>query len=1317
MRNGLIHCLIICFLIIVVSIAVTARDSHNFYFKQLSLQDGLVQNYVRSIMLDHNGFYWIGTRSGLSRFDGYEFRNYRNDANDENSLSDDMIYYVVEDGNNDLWVSTSGGMELYNRDIDGFEHISYGDLRFRSYSYMKTDSSLLFGCSGKIFEYSYETRKIEPLPMFKMENMDSFFTYMAIWNSESVLLSTRWNGMWLYNIHTRVLERFRLCSELEIMATFIDSKGRLWISPYGKGLVGYSPNGELLVEIDSDNTDLSNNIILDIEERDGQLWLATDGGGISVYDMENNSFQNINYVVGDRNSFPFSSVFCLYNDDNNNMWAGTVRGGLIGIKEVYMHSYVDAPSGSNGLSDRSVQCLYEDEDGYIWIGTDGGGLTRLEPNSNRFKHYPSTFNLKVGSITGYSDDELLVFFYSKGLYLFNRKTGNIKHLLSDSDNAAIARSAISINVSRFAPNRIHLFTDNIYTYSLQHKSLTKLDLPSELRNSGAMIHFYVDSAYTYVFGQKSIARIYNQTDKVETVLLLPNNGTTIYSASYDGKGNIWMGTNKGLLRFNENNKSLETIETNMFKEVTAVVFSDSGLWLGAQNMLFRYIEKDNRFLIYGESDGAMDNEYTNKATLVSTTGDIYLGGITGLIRVDGSYFLSTSSSDLSPLSVSLADVMLDGASVNGILSRNSGKIRIPWDHTSLVMKFMVREKDVFRKKMFRYYINGLDRPYIETYNPTLMLYSLPCGNSEILVSCSTHEGGWSVPQKLIDVEVVPPWWLQWWFILIVVAIVLMAVYLGFGYSLRRKRNRMLLELKEKERIISEDKVRFLINISHELRTPLTLIYAPLKRLVNNDLSDVELVKKQLNTVLKQARRMRNIINMVLDMRRMESGQEKLYIESNMFNSWVESVTQEFAGEYQSKGMTLEFIPDNNIGMVPFDKAKCEIVLSNLLMNAFKYSDEGTNVIVGVEHSGNRARVFVKDRGMGLSQNDLDNIFTRFYQGDHRVGGSGIGLSYSKALIEQHGGAIGAYNNPDGGATFWFEIPLADYDRCVSVKPGDYLNDFESELEAGEVETGEVTDFDVSQYTVLVVDDEIELRTFMSEVFEGVFKKVYTASNGEEALEIVYKYHPDVAVSDIMMPKMDGFEFCRRLKADNEISHTPVVLLTVRSSQESQDMSYKLGADAYLPKPFDVDLLLTRVRNLLRNRKQVRAYYSDSGILPSVEERTFSNVDENFLHKLNQLIISNIDNTELDVKFLTVEIGMSRASLYNKVKALTGMGVNDYINRVKIEQAMTLLSTTDLSITEVAERIGFSNSRYFSTLFKHFTSETPTSYKKKTANRG
>ncbi len=1307
-----------CFLYIcllwgcLASISAFAGAEPNFYFKQLSQQDGLPQNFVRTIMLDHNGFFWIGTKSGVSRFDNYEFKNYSSMSNSPNSLPGNLVYFIVEDAQHNIWVSTNKGVCRYRRESDDFERVYFDEKILQSMSYCLTDDALLLGGRGMIYRWNYTQAVMDTMPVhWDTERSRAFFNHMVPWGEKYWVLSSRWNGLWLLDRQSGKLVRPDFCREKEIMSIEVDSRGDLWVSPYGKGLYRYAQDGRQRKYYNVSNSELTNDVILDMEERDGYLWLATDGGGISILNMDDNTFSNIRYVPGDLYSFPFSSVFCLYKDNYDNMWAGTIRGGLFGIKEVYMRTYRDVSPGNRyGMSDKTVLCLYEDIDGIVWIGTDGGGLNRLNPSTNQFTHYPATYGGKVASITRYSDRELLIYLFSKGLFLFDKSTGQLRPFvfLDERRNEQIIRSGITVNVDCFDTDKIHLFADKIYTYNKRNASFSVVQVADTSRYYGAVQRFYSDKNISYLFGHNYILRLDNKRDEAFCILPLGYQ-YMINAACCDDKGNFWIGTNKGLLYYNVKTHELNEIQTNMFGEVTAVSYSDNNIWLGADGMLFRYAIVDGKFFIYGESDGAISNEYLHKSVLVSHNGrDIYMGGVTGLLRIDES--MNKAELPPSPLSVELSDVLLDGRSVMAEAEESGRTLRLSWNYTSLTLKTMVREKDIFRKKMFRFHIEGLSHSDIETYDYTLSLYSLPVGSYRILASCSTEDGSWSPPVSILQIEVVPPWWKSSWFIFIVVLAAIIICLLSIFYIIRKKDNRLKLEMKEQERKVYEDKVRFLINVSHELRTPLTLIYSPLKRLLRYPLSDDNL-KSHLTQMFKQARRMRNIINMVLDMRRMEVGYEALHLQPHLLNEWVRSVVEDFVEEYQSKKIGLQFTPDEAIGEISFDKDKCEIVLSNLLMNALKFSGEGTTVRVSTELRENQVRISVKDEGIGLNDNDLKHIFTRFYQGDHRLSGNGIGLSYSKTLLELHGGEIGACNNDEKGATFWFELPLVDSGKEVMCAPGMYLNMVEY-LDDGISESAvSEKDFPLHDYTILIVDDDQEIRSFIKDSFREVFKHIYTAEDGIEGLHIVHQYTPDLVISDIMMPRMDGFEFCRLLKSDLQVSHIPVILLTARDNPDSLSAGYKLGADFYLPKPFEDDMLLSIIRNLLWNREQIKNYYRNAAPVSIVpKEQAFSNADEQFLLKLNKVILDNLDSSELDVKYLTVEMGMSRASLYNKVKALTGLGVNDLINRIRIEQAMKLLVDTDLPISEVAERTGFSNSRYFSTCFKQVTSTTPREYR-------
>jgi len=518
-------------------------------------------------------------------------------------------------------------------------------------------------------------------------------------------------------------------------------------------------------------------------------------------------------------------------------------------------------------------------------------------------------------------------------------------------------------------------------------------------------------------------------------------------------------------------------------------------------------------------------------------------------------------------------------------------------------------------------------------------------------------------------------------------------------------------MKEHEQQVYEEKVRFLINISHELRTPLTLIHAPLSRILKS-LSPEEPQYLPIKAIYRQSQRMKNLINMVLDVRKMEVGESKIQIQPHFLNQWIEHISQDFISEGEAKNVRIRYQLDPQIETVSFDKDKCEIILSNLLINALKHSPENTEITIISEllPEKDRVRISITDQGSGLKQVNTQKLFTRFYQGTGEQNGTGIGLSYSKILVELQGGSIGAYDNQEAGATFFIELPLRRESEEIICQPKAYLNELMSD-DSHEQAPGN-DDFDTTPYTVLVVDDNPDLTDFLKKSLGEYFKRVVIASNGAEALQLIRSHTPDIIVSDVMMPRMNGYELCKSIKEDITISHIPIILLTARDDQQSQLSGYKNGADAYLTKPFEIEMLMEIICNRLKNRESTKKRYLNAGVIPAPEESTFSQADETFLLKLNKIIQENLDNSSLDIAFICKEIGMSRASLYNKLKALTDMGANDYINKFRMEKAIAYITGTDMTFTEIAEKVGFTTSRYFSTAFKQYTGGTPTQYKEK-----
>lgn len=1288
--------------------SLNVRADQGYYFKQISLSEGLTQSTVRCILNDRKGFIWIGTKSGLNRFDRYSLKSYFHKKDDPSSIPGNQIHFIQEDAAGNIWIATENGLVLYNPGTDNFTAITYDGKPVLVRSAIEIKGEVLFGGNGTIYKADISTKTVERINTSGHEKPTDMFSGVKAWYGDLLVLRTRRNGLWTFNIKSKELKRLTFVREKETMALYVDDKKQIWVAPYGKGMLCYDKKGIIVAQYNSLNSGLNNDVVLDILERDQKLWIATDGGGINILNQQTKTFSTLKHIPGNSSSLPENSILTLYNDSENNLWAGSVRGGLIAIRKVFINTYKDAPLNSvYGLSEKTVLSIHEDHTGLLWIGTDGGGINRFDPAVMTFKHFPATYGFKIASITNFTEQELLISAFSKGLYIFNKINGSIRPFYTDIHQQSnyIQASGIAINVNKVSDNRIYLFADQILSYNITEHNFTPVIFNAASNAYSSLLKIYTDEATTYLFGPYGVFELNHVLNKIKPVFQIKDNNGPITAASRDHSGGVWLGSNDGLRYYDPKKKQIRRIETNLFNEVSALVLDNQNrLWIGAQNMIFLYLIKEHKFIAFGESDGVVPNEFLFKPSLVTKSGDIYMGGVRGLLHISKNIPVIESV----PPVIELMGLELNGVPLDHDLKNESNTVSIPWNHSSLIVKVMAREQDVFRKKMFRFEIKGLDFQTTETYDHTLNIGSLPSGNYKIIVSCSLKDGGWSKPVDVLNITVTTPWFKSFWFIALIFSLAALTIIWFYRMAIARKERKLQWDMKEHEQKTYEAKIRFLINISHELRTPLTLIYSPLQRLLSRKNTDVELTKK-LTGVYNQAKHMKEIIDMVLDVRKIELGQEKLDLGYHDLNNWVATIADPFLTEFEANRIALQYKMDRSIGQVPFDQKKCEIILTNLLINALKFSKPDTTVTITTSKTARFIRIAVADEGIGLDHTNLNELFKPFYQGIHQQDGSGIGLSFSKILVEMQGGRIDAFNNTEQGATFYFELPAEQTDHAVALQ--DELSSSVSITNFDVSSSPDNDTFKMTAYTLLVVEDEPELRQFLKENLQPYFKKVITAADGLKALEAIELHIPDIVLSDIMMPGIDGFELCKRIKVDINVSHIPVVLLTTQGDAESRNTGYKLGADAYISKPFELDFLQTILGNLLKNREAVKLKYKSAGLLVSPGDGTFSNADELFMTKLNTLIADNLEDEHLDVDFLTDKMAMSRATLYGKLKSIADIGVNDYINKFRLEKAVYLLVNSDKTINEISDLIGFSNQRYFSTVFKQFYHTTPTLYRK------
>lgn len=1282
----------------------TKAEQQDYYFRQISLEQGLSQSRVQCIYRDHQGVIWIGTKWGLNSYDQSELKSYFHDREQPNSLPDNFIRFITEDRLGDLYVSTNKGIAIYNKAENQFQPLKYNGKPFNAWSYLQIGDNFLFGGEETLYQYNLTDKSITTIfPDIdgdKLKCINRIFQ----WSPDVLITSSKKDGLWMYDLIKKKMYRCPFVKEREINTIFVDSQNRLWVSFYGKGIACYSKEGKRLFSLSTKNSGLNNDIIFDFLEKDNQLWIATDGGGINILDFQTMKFSHLKHISDDEQSLPNNSIYRLYKDQMDNIWIGSIHGGLFAIKKVFIKTYKDVPLNNlNGISERTVVSIFEDKDTLLWIGTDGGGINSFDQKTNTFHHYPTTYGEKVTSITDFSENELLLSCFNKGVFTFNKRTAQMQPfpIINDSISKREFSSGDLVNLYATKDN-IYILGAKVYIYNKHTRQTSILYAPQiDIQRQIAMQAIYSNDTHLYLMGTNNLFKLNFKTNELSSLVNMKE-GDDFTSACRDDKGNFWIGSNFGLLFYNKQTGKTEKIHTNLFNSVSSLAYDKKGkVWIGAQNMFFAYIINEKRFVILDESDGVPSNELIFTPIPALRTPNLYMGGTMGLVRINTDIIFESNSSPI----LKLLEVKLNGKST--LKQVNNNCISIPWNHSSFNIKVIADEKNSFRKHLFRYVITGKDKMVIESYLQTLELGTLASGEYTISVSCDTSNGEWSQPTEILTIIVSPPWWKSTWFIILCIFFAFLVAGMVFFSLIRKKENRLKREMREHEKKIYEEKIRFLINISHELRTPLTLIYASLKRILNKEVKQDEL-PEYLQGAFKQANQMKDIINIVLDARKMEVGQEVLHISSHPLHKWIQEVAETFQTASKAKEIEITYDFDDSIQSIAYDDTKCKVVLSNLIMNALKYSPNQTRIVIKTIRTNESIQVHVQDQGIGLDNVDIKKLFTRFYQGKHNEGGSGIGLSYAKMLIDLHGGRMGAFNNKDRGATFFYEIPANLQEQEVSCPQHSYLNELLSSPEEEEkIESGS---FSLQGYSLLIVEDKQDLREFLKNALKDKFKKIYQAENGLVALEVIKQQQPDIIVSDVMMPQMNGYQLCKEIKENLNISHIPVILLTARADSESQMLGYKLGADAYLPKPFEMEMLLSVIQNQMRNREYIKSRYRGNQFILSPQEATFSNADEQFMIKLNEMIDQNLSQTDLDVKFLTAQMAMSRTSLYNKIKELTGMGANDYINRRRIDKAIILLTQSDMSITEISEQVGFTYQRYFSTLFKEMKGMTPSQFR-------
>lgn len=779
--------IIILFLLAGVKL-LSSEHCVNYSFTQLSIEQGLSQSTAQSILLDHKGTLWIGTKSGLNSYTQEGIKTYLHHSGDPHSLPSNYINHLTEDSLGNFWIATSKGLALYDDEQDQFNTVNFSII----YSSVGVEGGMWFGSENAIHCYDYKSKELKTIHIEKEEGkginpVDYRIQKMLYLEDGKILIGTRKKGIYLYDCRIRQFTLLIPSSQNLLTSLYVTADHHIYTAFYGDGFYCYDRTGKMLKHYTKENSGLKNNYVLDMAEYNGNIWLATDGSGINLFTPRTFQFSQLQHIVGDYSSLPVNSITLLYKDMKDNLWAGSVRGGIFSIKETYIKTYKEAIlNNTNGLSEQSVISLYEEKDGKVWIGTDGGGINLYDPSTDKFIHFPSTYGDKVVSIAEVSETELMVSLYTKGIFLFNKKTHKYRPftIVDEETNKKECFYGYLPLANQVADGKIYIISCGTYVYHTHDHTFSRMQTDRDYDFSNdALCLSYSNDRFSLLKCAHQAFWVDQKSDSIRLLFELEKD-ELITSMSYDNNRMIWTSTNKGLGFFDLESQKYHRIRTRLFNGISYLIADGKGrLWICAQNHLYSYIIKENRFILWNSSDGFPPNEILFAYQKQSNRDYIYLGGSEGVVKIN---------TDIPYTETQIPEIYLSEILFNGSPSLKKVKentIKIPWNYNSLSVHFRIKNRDVFQKYLLQYTIEGRGKQSIESYDPVLNLSSLSAGNYSIWVSCNTKNGNRTPSKQLIHIIVTPPWYKTVWFIgVAAVLFIIMTASIGYIHYRRKERN-------------------------------------------------------------------------------------------------------------------------------------------------------------------------------------------------------------------------------------------------------------------------------------------------------------------------------------------------------------------------------------------------------------------------------------------------------------------------------------------------------------------------------------------------
>lgn len=1320
-------------------------NGYEFEIYRTVLNDphSISNNRINAITEDGFGRLWIGTDNGLNVFDKntekfYKINLYQTKAGEAN-FREVINALLYDKKTNTLWVASKKG--LIKLVLDNTRAGSYDKIKFEHYVNKSNNKT-------------------------SIDNND--VTNILNDHKGNVWVGTKGNHLHRYNSKTDNFTRFSIDFEGNQYLNhlpkqiLIDKKGDFWIGNDLSHLFLFNVGKNEFRKVSPVNKRIP--IFHIYQDRKGIVWVSTDGDGIFLMDKKKGLLQHLTQNPNNPFSLSNNQPSKVLEDKNGIYWIASYNSGVskLAISKSSFGHYFYKPESNEGLSAKTVQSVLEDSKKRIWIGTDGGGLNLFDEKKGAFRH----FRANPGNPNSLSSDKILylleggsnflwVCTWDGGLNKFDTDKGIAKSYQYNRNNPFSIGQNTVWYAEKDSQNRLWLGTStaglNLFD-PVTEKFYQYKNIPGNPKSiiSNFVFSLFIDSknrlftgtsqglCYTTLTGLKGRipASIPFTEIKIKNII-----GSRVNYITEDYKKNIWVGTDMGLYELDSNlnlkhsYSSLNGLPNNLVVGIQED--NNRNLWITSKGGLSLLNPKTRTFKNFNVHDGLQGTEFQSKSIHKTRDGRIITGGINGF-NIFNPNSISLKSNVVNPV---ITEIRLFNKRIN---PGDTIKGRIPLEESVSITKeielqynegyisfgFVALNYQNPERVKYAYKMNGLDENFINASNSRIANYSnLEPGNYTFEVMASV-DGQWEQARKAtIRVTVLSPPWKTWWAYCIYVLAFVSALWFSVYYYTKKVR-------EDKEQELDQMKLNFFINVSHEFRTPLTLILNPVDKILSA-YNDPEEVKKSALIIQRSSRRLLHLVNQLLDLRKMDLGKTPLEITNINIVKFSKDVFLLFEDLAKAKGIHFVFESPKKQFSGMFDPDKIEKILTNLLSNSVKFTEKGGTIKLSISELNSektktilwffrkskmerQVEIRVSDTGIGFKKEELKEVFQRFFHPDSSNAGTGIGLNFIKSLVELHKGEILVESQYQVGTTFIVrlpsDLPVEKKQSANFYQAGKYQIDKNS-ITSAEYEIAiSNEDEDVApsntgkgnRPVVLIVEDNKELRNHLKNELSNQFQ-VKEAANGLIGLETIKKHYPDIVISDVMMPEMDGFELCRQVKNDIETSHIPFILLTARSLEEDRIEGYDTGADEYLSKPFNINVLKARIKNLLEARKRAKERFASVGrILPSSEIAT-NTIDELFLDKTTKIVLDNISDPDFALEDIIKELGLGRSQFYRKISSITGQNPSNFIRTIRLKYASELLSTKKHSVKEITHMCGFNSSAYFTKTFKELFGITPTEF--------